>query len=77
MAAEGVSNRAIAQALFVTLRTVETHLSRTYSKLGIRSRTELAHAFSTGDRRRPDEARGDQLRRALPERADLSANRLR
>jgi DNA-binding NarL/FixJ family response regulator len=50
MAADGLSNRAIAEALFVTLRTVETHLSRTYGKLGIRSRTELARAFSSGDR---------------------------
>ena len=42
MAAEGLSNRDIAQALFVTLRTVEMHLSNTFRKLGISSRTQLA-----------------------------------
>ncbi|MCZ0727156.1 helix-turn-helix transcriptional regulator [Mycolicibacterium iranicum] len=45
LAAEGVSNKEIAQSLFVTLRTVEMHLSNTYSKLGIRSRQELAAAL--------------------------------
>lgn len=41
MAAQGMCNREIAQALFVTAKTVETHLSRSYQKLGIRSRREL------------------------------------
>jgi len=41
MAAEGSSNRDIAQALYVTPKTVEVHLSNTYRKLGIRSRREL------------------------------------
>ena len=41
MAAEGLSNRDIAQALFVTLRTVEMHLSNSFRKLGISSRTQL------------------------------------
>jgi DNA-binding CsgD family transcriptional regulator len=41
LAAEGASNRAIAQALFVTVKTVELHLSACYRKLGITTRGEL------------------------------------
>jgi DNA-binding CsgD family transcriptional regulator len=46
LAAEGPTNREIAQALFVTPKTVEVHLSRVYRKLGIRSRTQLAAALA-------------------------------
>jgi DNA-binding CsgD family transcriptional regulator len=46
MAAEEVSNKEIAQALFVTVKTVEVHLSRVYRKLDIQSRRELASALS-------------------------------
>ena len=35
------TNRDIAQALFVTPKTVEVHLSNAYRKLGVRSRGEL------------------------------------
>ncbi|WP_028061064.1 ATP-binding protein [Candidatus Solirubrobacter pratensis] len=42
MAARGPTNREIAQALFVTEKTVEAHLSSAYRKLGIRARAELA-----------------------------------
>ncbi len=45
-AAEGRANREIAQALFVTEKTVERHLSSAYQKLEIRSRFELAAAIS-------------------------------
>ncbi|MFD4462607.1 AAA family ATPase [Nocardia sp. NPDC058480] len=45
LAARGSSNKEIAQSLFVTLRTVEMHLSSAYLKLGIRSRNELAVAL--------------------------------
>jgi DNA-binding CsgD family transcriptional regulator len=45
MASEGRSNPEIAQALFLTRRTVETHLTHVYQKLGIRSRGELAAAL--------------------------------
>ena len=45
LAAEGQTNREIAQALFVTPKTVEVHLSNTYKKLGIGSRRDLARAL--------------------------------
>jgi DNA-binding CsgD family transcriptional regulator len=46
MAAEGQSNPEIAQALYLTRRTVETHLTHAYQKLGIGSRDELTTALS-------------------------------
>ena len=45
MATEGMTNKEIAQALFVTLRTVETHLSHAYGKLEISSRDQLPKAL--------------------------------
>ena len=45
MAAEGRTNREIAQALFVSLRTVETHLTHAYRKLAINSRDALPGAL--------------------------------
>ena len=45
LVAEGRTNRDVAQALFVTPKTVEVHLSNVYRKLGIRSRRELAGAL--------------------------------
>ena len=47
LAADGQTNRDIAQGLFVTPKTVEVHLSNAYRKLGIRSRRELAGALGT------------------------------
>jgi DNA-binding NarL/FixJ family response regulator len=41
LAAEGLLNREIAEALFISPKTVETHLSRTFDKLGVRSRRAL------------------------------------
>jgi DNA-binding CsgD family transcriptional regulator len=46
LAAAGKTNRQIAQALFVTQRTVENHLTNSYAKLGIRSRPDLAAALA-------------------------------
>jgi DNA-binding CsgD family transcriptional regulator len=45
LAAAGNSNPEIAQSLFVTRKTVETHLGRVYRKLGISGRDHLAHAL--------------------------------
>lgn len=42
LAVDGLSNKEIARALFVSVHTVEVHLSRAYAKLGVRSRTQLA-----------------------------------
>jgi DNA-binding CsgD family transcriptional regulator len=42
LVAAGHSNKEVAAALSVTVRTVEAHLTRIYGKLGVRSRTELA-----------------------------------
>jgi DNA-binding CsgD family transcriptional regulator len=46
MAAEGGTNREIAQALFVTQKTVEVHLSSVYRKLDIASRSQLSKALT-------------------------------
>jgi len=42
LVAKGMKNREIGQALFMSVATVEAHLTRIYRKLDIRSRTELA-----------------------------------
>ncbi|MDG4767521.1 LuxR C-terminal-related transcriptional regulator [Solwaraspora sp. WMMD406] len=53
LAAAGVASRNIAQRLFLSTRTVENHLQRAYSKLGVTGRGELAAALraveSSGD----------------------------
>ena len=45
LAARGLRNREIAEALFVTVKTVEVHLGHAYGKLGIRGRSQLADAL--------------------------------
>jgi DNA-binding NarL/FixJ family response regulator len=45
MAAEGLSNREIAQRLYLSPRTVGSHLHRAFPKLGITSRTQLGSAL--------------------------------
>ena len=46
LAAKGMSNKQVAQALFVTVKTVETHLHHSYQKLDVASRGQLAVALS-------------------------------
>jgi DNA-binding CsgD family transcriptional regulator len=50
LAADGLSNKEIAANLFVTVHTVETHLSHVYAKLGIRSRGQLPRRLASPGR---------------------------
>jgi DNA-binding CsgD family transcriptional regulator len=47
LAAQGLTNRQIAQNLFVTARTVEGHLTNVFAKLDVRTRIELSRALGT------------------------------
>jgi len=47
MAARGLTNREIGQMLYLSHRTVSSHLYRAFPKLGITSRTEIGSAFRT------------------------------
>jgi DNA-binding CsgD family transcriptional regulator len=46
LVAQGYSNREVAESLFITVRTVESNLTRIYRKLNVRSRAQLAHAYA-------------------------------
>jgi DNA-binding CsgD family transcriptional regulator len=48
LVAQGLTNREIAARLFLSPKTIETHIRHTFQKLGVRSRTELAVAFRSG-----------------------------
>jgi DNA-binding CsgD family transcriptional regulator len=45
LVSEGLSNREVAESLFMSVHTVDAHLRRIYRKLDVRSRTELARRF--------------------------------
>jgi DNA-binding CsgD family transcriptional regulator len=46
LVAEGRSNKEVAAQLYVSVHTVDAHLTRIYRKLGLRSRAELAHRLA-------------------------------
>lgn len=48
MVAEGMTNKQIAQALVLSLRTVESHVEHIFAKLGVRSRTQVAVLYAAG-----------------------------
>ena len=48
LAGQGLTNREIAQMLFITARTVEGHLTSVFRKLGVDSRDELPAALAGG-----------------------------
>ena len=56
LAAEGRSNKEIASALFVSVHTVEAHLSRVYRKLDIRSRGQLGRRIAAFEDANADDA---------------------
>jgi DNA-binding NarL/FixJ family response regulator len=45
---QGLSNKEVASALFVTPKAVEANLSRVFAKTGVRSRSELAALAASG-----------------------------
>ena len=47
LVAEGATNREVGAALFLSPKTIERHLSHTYRKLNVRSRTELARVVAS------------------------------
>jgi DNA-binding NarL/FixJ family response regulator len=46
LAALGLADRAIADQLTLSVRTVETHLNRAYTKLGLQGRADLTSVFA-------------------------------
>lgn len=58
LVAEGFTNAEIAERLYVSRRTVETHVARVLTKLGMRSRVQVVRAMATGPGPRGGEPSG-------------------
>ncbi len=56
LAAAGLSNQEVAERAFVSVKTVESNLTRVYRKLGVRSRVGLANALRGAEGREPPQA---------------------
>lgn len=50
LAASGLTNKEIAEKLFVSIKTVESHLHVALRKLGLRTRTDLRSFFRVNER---------------------------
>ena len=48
LVAGGATNKEVAGTMFLSPKTIESHLSRIYRKLGVTSRTQLAVRFARG-----------------------------
>ena len=49
LVAVGLTNREIAERMYLSPRTVEAHLARLFAKLGVATRTAVAHALTRPD----------------------------
>lgn len=74
LVAAGMTNREVAAELLVSVKTVEVHLTRIYSKLGVRSRAQLA-ARAQDERERPTGGDGSGAAAARSGRVDQSHRR--
>jgi DNA-binding CsgD family transcriptional regulator len=74
LARDGLSNPELSARLFLSSRTVEWHLRNVFTKLGIRSRRELASALDGPDPRLILDETTGPTRHALRHRADSAAD---
>ena len=71
LVAVGMSNRQVASELFISIKTVQFHLTHIYAKLGVSSRAELAAQFrdnETTETRRGEPHGSERLREGLRHR---------
>ena len=66
LVAAGMSNREIAGELFMSLRTVETHLTKIYRELGVKSRAQLAATMASRASAPPENGAVAEVGQASP-----------